>query len=129
MNEQNYTSLKLSKLLAKNGCELESEREWDVTMGGEYVFARSGGLKQSYVRLRSVYPAYDILNDLCVKYAKEMFGEGEIQYDTAYHSEMDLYTPAYKLHPHTIFSLRQQGKKQEAEDYLFEHCLFNPKNK
>jgi len=35
----------------------------------------------------------------------------------------------HRLASKEIFSLLQQNKKQEAEDYLFDNCLFNPKNK
>ena len=28
-----------------------------------------------------------------------------------------------------ILELLQQGKKQEAEDYIWDYCKFNPKNK
>ncbi len=28
-----------------------------------------------------------------------------------------------------IMLLLQQNKKQKAEDYIWEHCKFNPKNK
>lgn len=32
-------------------------------------------------------------------------------------------------HTQKILELLQQNKIQEAEDYIWEHCLFNPKNK
>lgn len=130
MNEQNYTSLKLSKLLAEGGCELESEawREHQAIVG-ESPFALVFSKPTKGVEM---YPAYDILNDLCVKYAKEMFGENEgcsicLWGVSEMHGCIDEYKTAFEFHTKRILLLLQQGKKQEAEDYIWTHCLFNKK--
>ncbi|MCK4686585.1 MAG: hypothetical protein KAT66_00485 [Candidatus Lokiarchaeota archaeon] len=141
-----YTSLKLSKLLAENGFEKESEMWWGNTIGQKdqtcwRLYTKEE--KEIPDTAMEYYPAYDILNDLCVKYAKEMFGE---KYFTQNESEeavdkqdlwdarggtidtvFDSYT--YYFHTQKILYLLQQNKKDEAEEYLWEHCLFNPKNK
>ena len=95
------------------------------------------------------HPAYDILNDICVKYAKEFFGEeivdqfgwtekdykeyrskqtaeGALSLIKWEDAEKDL---AYRVHTIEIFNIKQAGKHQKAEDYFWEHCKFNPKNK
>jgi len=84
MTESNYTSLELSKKLAEAGCELESEnmwvkyelwsepKLWPSDIASETAFACLSG-KREYE-----YRAYDILNDICVKYAKEFFGESVV---------------------------------------------------
>ncbi|MCP4761190.1 MAG: hypothetical protein GY870_05380 [archaeon] len=54
-------------------------------------------------------PAFDILNDICIKHAKEFFGRDRIDTDT------DL-----------VFKLMKMGKKQEAEGYIWRNCTFNP---
>ena len=105
-----YTSLELSKKLYKNGCELESEH-----------YAQEGA--------DGCYFKYDILNDICVKYAKEFFGEEKIEYTDGVHLVVVWAGKKYEHSARTILSLLQQNKKQEAEDYIWEHCLFNPENK
>lgn len=109
-----YTSLKLSKLLAENGCCLESGMYWssDKAFHEDDMFHLAGKIDEySYG-----YPAYDILNDLCVKYAKEVFGEpgrGGLEDPAGYHSQ-------------NVLALMQMGG--EPDDYIWEHCTFNPKN-
>ena len=50
-----------------------------------------------------------------MRYAKEFLG--------------NYAEPCHIVEPGDILYLTQQGKKQEAEDYLWKYCLFNPKNK
>jgi hypothetical protein len=123
------TSLKLAKLFAENGCELDyrfyylngklcSSEEREFTDPELYlaVFDKERG---------DLAPAYDILNDLCVKYAKEVFGGKTLHIqgtDTGFNEQLQLHTC-------NILQLLQQGKQEEAEQYLWEHCLDNPKNK
>lgn len=111
-----HTSLKLSKLLAENGCEFESEYIFKKSLQTNKIsFGVKGNGKHAW---SEVYPAYDILNDLCVKYVKEMFEGSDDPNDDRWGYQTS-----------EILSLLQQGKKQEAEDYIWEHCKFNPKHK
>ena len=113
----NYTSLELSKKLYKNGCELESEICWaenSYLIEQIRVQGKSKVLKNGVVIPLDIYPAYDILNDICVKYAKEFF-HGAESYNEACAIE--------------IMRLLRQNKKQKAEEVIWEHCLFNPENK
>ena len=104
---ENYTSLKLSKLLYENGFRGKSNL---VYINSELRYKRQDNLYNPI-------PAYDILNDLCVKYAKEIFGGEEIEDD-----EVDLeFSPITRQ----ILFLLQQNKQEEAENYIWEHCLFN----
>jgi len=92
-------SLKLAKKLYENGCRLESEETWSNNMCG-------------WIPVKTI-PAYDILNEICVKYAKKFFGS-KVKAGITF----------------VIFELIAiQNKKKEAEDYIWEHCVFNPKNK
>lgn len=98
-----YTSLKLSKWLAENGFEGEGKYDCFHIM------------------------RYDILNDLCVRYAKELFGEEHTE-NTArfYHSgycTLDNSNNAILQ----VGTLLQQGEKDEAEKYIMEHSILNPK--
>ena len=103
-------SLKLAKKLYENGCRLESEETWSNNMCG-------------WIPVETI-PAYDILNEICVKHTKEFFGDKmwKSTYSAGgYCDEAGLTAE--------ILSFLQQNKKKEAEDYIWEHCLFNPKNK
>ncbi|HUS49221.1 MAG TPA: hypothetical protein VMZ91_03605 [Candidatus Paceibacterota bacterium] len=113
--EQKRTSLELSKWLQENSCEIENENVWaDVDVIDK---------KEKRLTTRSIMAfcgqtdiianAYDILNEICIKYVKEFWGDSKWK----------------KEHRHMVFDLLQQGKKQEAEKYIMEHSLFNPKNK
>jgi hypothetical protein len=155
-----FTSLKLSKLLAANGCELESEMYWQPKMTGvrpttcaENECTRNDnhwhqpnayGEDMGLVHLPdtivlSGFRAYDILNDLCTKYAKEVWGERTIcgncivapERPAAFclvHAESTRKVLRTKG-SWVILELLQQGKQEEAEQYLWEHTILNPKNK
>ena len=169
------TSLKLSKLLKENGFIALNVKKphWWV----EYIYCGKGkrrkwGLSDyipspQYIG-HEFFPAYDILNDLCVKYAKEMFGKPDIAGAEELEQSIKMEEMQYNIcceHPtdneqfrngqerhrlkirdmyfelnsmrddcigkHTgrILNLIQQNKQQEAEDYLWENCLFNSNNK
>jgi len=124
MNQENFTSLELSKWLAENGCELESDYYWfreqefdlqkNVFIGFNEKFNLikfSRKTLSGYPFPTQFYPAYDILNDICVRYAKGFFGltgKGSFVKQVFHHI--------------------RHGQKKLAEDYIKEHCLFNPKN-
>ena len=127
-----YISLKLSKLLADNGFKGIGgiENWWCKIDKNHCIILKVWEINNE----KKLFPAYDILNDLCVKYAKEMFGEeknsehklfmriGEDEYP-------DTNWTMLNYHSISILILLQQNKKDKAEEYLWEHCLFNPKNK
>ena len=126
MNKENFTSLKLSKLFAENGFKGESDIYWENIFQEEFILVKKGGLleivphSEGWTYLDEglskghCFPAYDLLWDCCIKYYKELFGEGR---------EVNIMIFV------NIIELLQQGKKEEAEEYLWEHCIINPKNK
>ena len=123
-----HTSLKLSKLLAENGCGFRETKAF-MKCDRKYAKDEDGNIDYKLKEVDDYYfgdisiigsgwceeviPAYDILNDLCIKYAKEMFGD----------------TQVLDLHTQYILSTLQLGNQSRAEDYIFEHCKFNPNNK
>jgi len=124
MTKNNYTSLELTKKLLENGCNLESEYLQD-NIDNIYTNTMpririSDATRHDGTTVGCFYPAYDILNEICVKYAKEFFGEGSYRNSGETNR---LVRAKYILY------LLQQNKKQEAEDYIWENCLFNPNNK
>lgn len=122
--QDKYTSLKLSKLLKEAGCELESEYCYVQFTDGTY------GTVYNDKELANEALAYDILNDICVRYAKEFFGEEEVKITIKQNGVIvTLEEVAYEYSAKEVLSLLQQGKKQEAEAYIWNHTVFNPNNK
>jgi len=108
-----YTSLKLSKKLNDAGFKGESEMYWCLYQyyNDERILDSEWLLKtkiESKNWVSIVIPAYDILNDLRVKYAKELFGEVD-----------------HKAHSNLVFYYLKVQGKERAEKYIWEHCLFN----
>ena len=99
-----YTSKEFSKWLKDNGCELESgyyRRETD----GAIVIGNPKNLSTRY-------PAYDILNDICIRYAKEFWGSDD------WHKKnlgSHITEIAYQL-----LNNNQKG----AEKYIKNTCIF-----
>ena len=134
MNQNNYTSQPLSKLLS--GCELESDIIWvgkKNTLDGckpnpsskyedeiFFVLSAESGEYECSKETGPYYQAYDILNDICVRYAEAFFGD---KVDDEFG-----VIPVWRIHPSKILGLLQVGRKEAAEDYIWEHTLFNPKN-
>ena len=167
-----YTSLKLSKLLADNGFEGESEKRWVLSKSAyddnkpiwylttekqtklftfykrprssNYKFGKMNLIaKCDYEVISEIIYAYDILNSLCVKYAKKMFGESGYYsgnkftgiksmreaYDRVDEFEDGLFFKSFEEIAESIFHSIKQNKQDEAEEYIWNNCLFNPNNK
>ena len=62
-----YTSLPLSKKLEKGGCKIKGEYSYDNT---KKIY-----LANTIPERIKKYPAYDLLWDICIKHAREFFGE------------------------------------------------------
>lgn len=103
MNENNYSSLKLSKILTERGFKGETNL---VYINDEIRHKRQDNLYNPI-------PAYDLIWDICIKYGKELFGEKMVSYAE----------DANEMYPRIIFNLLQQNKKQEAEDYIIKNLI------
>ena len=134
MNPETLTSLEFSKKLKEAGCDLESDYIWWQDVKSIWHIVSRGYPPH----LKNTFPAYDILNDICVKHAKKFFGEGEHKHCSVCKSKGDggaMFTSSpkckcvlevgYAVHAEAIFHMVRQGRKKEAEDYIWEHCLFN----
>lgn len=135
--EENFTSLELSKKLKENGCRLGTSKFFKIDTFSddrEYILYLDNTISHTDYTNGSI-GAYDILWDICVKYAKEFFGtrkeegmyteldkEGTKMHFDKYGDEIE---EPYRIHTKHILKLMQDGKKEEAEDYIWQNCLFN----
>ncbi len=124
MNEQQLTSLELSKKLAEAGFEKYSGKEWAVfnrkkeqrKIADKPVVVSVYGI---HYKKCTYYPAYDLLWDICVKHGKELFGE-EIIIMPPNHSNLC----AYIYHTRAILALMIHDKPQESvEQYIIDNCI------
>ncbi len=125
MNEQNVTSVEFSKWLDENGCLLQSDYWWCRSVTSKSTLRLSGKSDIDHHVIARVYPAFDILNDICVRHVKPFFGY-EVGIGT--HGER-LRETSWQYHTEVIFKFIQNKMKQRAENYIKEHCVFNPENK
>ena len=130
-----FTSLKLSKLLQENGFKGESEMAIDLNGKiGEYKYAID---EDDIFGDCGFYRCFDILNDLCVKYAKEMFGENGYYSDNKFTGiktmeeannrveefKKGLWYESYLEKSEIVLDLLQQNKQDEAEEYIIKNCI------
>jgi hypothetical protein len=118
----------------------------DGEEGTDFVLSK-GNLdklpKDNFVKL---YPAYDLLWDLCIKYKEEVWGVGghcghygEVcgepilgfnRYESCPCSDSDcnkiVWYEGYISNTESVLDLLQQDKKEEAEQYIIQNSvLFN----
>ena len=111
-----YISLELAKKLHEAGCELESEWYWNEQDKQRYENVTWRIIWDDWL------PAYDILNDICVKYREDFWWA----WVEAIHTGSWYCDEAWRLAD--VLQLLNEWKKQEAEDCIWKHCLFNPNN-
>lgn len=126
-----YTSKKLSKWLLENGHIWETKNWWVETEEGWEIYriitiVRDSEKTGRYIR------AYDIANDLLIKHAKELFREGDLLREcsdacTSYHpllpDKIEHWHVTGQLCTMEVLYLLQQGKQEEAEDYIMKHAI------
>lgn len=120
-----HTSFEFSKLLWENGCRLYTthiiyQNRYDETITNKSQIPPDcdWGIK--------VWYCYDILWDICVKYAKEFFGDEEIK---TYNSDMPYDKSNIFLPINILRMILLNISQEEVEKYIWDNCLFNPKNK
>jgi hypothetical protein len=115
-----YTNKETSEQLDEWGCDLISPLSWRIEQGQDDII---GEHDRPWVKeIGYLYPAYDLLWDVCVKYPKEFFGTEKC------HFERDFKESVADRVVETIFGLAGEGRFKKANEYLLEHTIFNPKN-
>jgi len=110
MLEQTHTSLELSKWLKEKGFTYHDTigvYNWMVATDQYYPTLKSRSIFHSSMCDR-LLPAYDILNDLCVTHAKELFGE-------------DMYCTREYISE--VFDFMARGEKEDAEQCIMENSI------
>ena len=126
------TSLELSKKLYEGGCKIKSEYYQFELKDGQTFIDKLDKKRLEWLRMYhkgkwKSYPAYDLLWDVCVKHARQFFGE-DAKEGLDYCPECGIFISGYKSHALRIYNLVNNNKKQEAENYLWANCLFNKEN-
>lgn len=108
-----FTSLKFSKKLVEAGFKFDTAYHWRVFDDNEYIASKTEGGYVEKGKICKTVDCYDILNDICATYVQKLFREKEIN-----------------KHAIIILGMIQAcHSKKLIEDYIWKHCLFNPKNK
>lgn len=123
-----YTSLKTSKQLKEWGCDLETNYAWDIKRNRIIKISEITG----NIEAMNLCFTYDLLWDICIKYPKEFFGETSteiyIRKNVAFSEGESVCEMSYIYFSKKILELLQQNKIKEAEEYILENTIFNPKN-
>lgn len=99
MNNNNYTGKELSQKLHDAGCEFQADAWWQDA-GTEFFLTHNDTWAD--------YPAYDILNSLCVKYAVTLFDKDKVEEYTV-----------------SILKLLQNNEVSKAEQFIWEKTKYN----
>lgn len=107
-----YTSLKLSKKLWDCGCRLDIENKFYYfqNINEDWILTTEDKYKKKVYEL---YPAYDILWDICIKYRFEFFG-----------NNFDLHEQIRNGVMYYLLS----GNNKRAENIIWDNCVFNKEN-
>ncbi len=100
-----FTSLKTSERLKEWGCDVSPIE----------IFLING----------DSYYGYHLLEDICVRYAKEFFRNSAIDDIPADNTNI----PMWAVRTFEIVGYLQKNKKEEAEKYLLSHTVYNPSNR
>ena len=119
--ETTHTGLELSRWLDGVGFEKESNhyfiRRFDNS--AEEEWCRCSKMEAKFRGECKVIARYDILNDLCVKYGKEIFGKEHVR------TEDGRVAHRFYIYTKHVLFLMQIGEKEEAEQYIMKHSILN----
>jgi len=122
-----YTSQELSSNLLDAGFSHNSEMRWVYFMKGsendgwQLVCREDNSVNEATI----VMPAYDILNDLCVKHVDKLFDTNMIEWSV---DGEDVLMFEHRKVLLLIAMNLQQGKKKQAEEIFWDNCILNNKH-
>ena len=108
----NHISLATSKQLKSWGCRMDTDNGYYENEQGEYYLSKN----PHFWKTKPHFAVYDLRDIICTEMAKAFF----MPYNTE--GQTDTIT-------HVILAYLQQNEQEEAEQYLLDNCVFNPKNK
>jgi hypothetical protein len=117
-----YTSFELSKKLLENGAKIEDRIFYypDYKNNQHLIDLK---YQKVPILINKLTPAYDILWDICIRYAKEFFGDEIIPPEFSFETDIE----AYYFYPQQIFAMIQnKNSQEEIEKYIWHNCVFNP---
>ena len=126
--ENRYTSLELSKKLWENGCRIDEKYVFSHfyahdTFWKKYILIAGGNpgpIRSDYnPNIWQPYNAFDILWDICVKYAKEFFGEHYLEHT----SRIFQFISATNCNAQMKTML--EDSMGIVENYIWTNCCFN----
>ena len=118
--ENKYTSLELSKKLYEAGFKKGSWYVW-FEFKGDWILSHDDDVIKY---ISNKVPAYDILNDLCVKYVDELFSTDMIEWSV---DGEDVLMCEHRKVTMLIMMNLQQDNKEKAEEIFIDNCiLFKP---
>jgi hypothetical protein len=134
--QQKRTSLKLSKKLKSvgfiggglknnNWCWCRDEEGEFLGRLNDAGHLPSRNMNEPFF----ICTSFDILNDLCVTHANELFGDKK-SYNGKSHTEgvdewrnSGYWEYEYEFHSHMIYTYLKENKKEEAEKYFIENSI------
>jgi len=129
-----HTSLELSKKLAEAGCDLESDAKYIKipSLGEEEWGWKLVNANHITIMKDCKYPAYDILNDIACRHAKEFFGDKIIKESAECSCDDDycvIEKEEYKIHTMFILGCMQCDLDDKSfkilERYIWKNCKLN----
>lgn len=125
------TSVELAKKLMKVGFHRWTEVVWTRPYNSkeDYKLVYTNTITDKNL---STYPAYDILNDICMKHAEEFFGSREytisqiVKIDDVLQKENEpVKIPEWLFKSIEILQLVQASTIKKVEKYIWDNCLQN----
>lgn len=121
-----YTGEKLSRWLLKKGFK----KSFDYThkeqrpLRSDYknYYYHDKAVREFNSRVSWEAPAYDTLNELCIDYSEEIWGD-----DCPKNGETGYVLPKSTGHSMNVLDLLRRNKKEEAERYIMKHSILNKK--
>lgn len=130
MNYQKYTSLEMSIWLDQKELKFDNPEYfyYKTTAHDFYLIKRNRNqtIEQQFGQFwehNQYYPAYDIINDLCIKYGKQIFGTENTEFFARFVDAGMCVLDAVDYAILQISSMLRFGENEKAEQYIIDNFL------